>query len=453
MAMTGLRACSGVLVSLAILGMGCSQSDEERRAAKNAEAPVTPITRNAGDAVEAAVEIQVSKKDWPWWRGQDQDNIAKSDAPTEWSESKNLVWKAPVPGRGHASPTVVGSRIFLATANENKDNASQSVVAFSREDGEQLWDTTVHAGDLPTRGMHHESSHASSTVACDGHRAYAVFLNTGAIWVTALEVDGGKQVWQTKVGGYQPQFGFSPSPLIHKEFVIIAADHKGGGWIAALHRDTGKVMWLTPRPAENTYASPLLAQFNGRTQVTIAGAMKIESFDADTGAKLWETEGPAGSCASTMAAWNDLVIASGGYSGAATIAVRPGNSAEIAWKNKLNAYVPSLLVVNDALFLIDNDSRAYCVDPATGKQHWRGRLPSGAMRSSPVAAGGNIYAINTKGVCTVYRASTEKLEVVSENQLGTEMYATPTICGNRIYLRVADGSKGGRCESLYCIGE
>jgi hypothetical protein len=43
--------------------------------------------------------------------------------------------------------------------------------------------------------------------------------------------------------------------------------------------------------------------------------------------------------------------------------------------------------------------------------------------------------------------------LIGENQLGNEVLATPTICGDRIYLRVAIQEKGRRQEMLYCIGK
>jgi hypothetical protein len=44
--------------------------------------------------------------DWPWWRGPTRDGIAnpKQLPPLKWSESENILWKSPVPGRGHGSP-------------------------------------------------------------------------------------------------------------------------------------------------------------------------------------------------------------------------------------------------------------------------------------------------------------------------------------------------------------
>src|SRR6188472_3808389 len=70
--------------------------------------------------------------DWPGWRGPTRDGIAApgQNPPTQWSEAENVLWKTPLPGRGHGSPTVVGERIYLATSDRTKQ--SQSVLCLDR---------------------------------------------------------------------------------------------------------------------------------------------------------------------------------------------------------------------------------------------------------------------------------------------------------------------------------
>ena len=70
-----------------------------------------------------------AEQDWPWWRGPQRDgHAAKAAVPIKLDESKNLLWKTKVPGRGHASPIVVGSKVFLSTSNPQKQ--IHSVIAF-----------------------------------------------------------------------------------------------------------------------------------------------------------------------------------------------------------------------------------------------------------------------------------------------------------------------------------
>src|SRR5688572_16718333 len=53
---------------------------------------------------------------WPQWRGPFFNGMARGDAPTEWSDDKNIKWKTEIPGRGFSTPVIWGERIFLTTA-------------------------------------------------------------------------------------------------------------------------------------------------------------------------------------------------------------------------------------------------------------------------------------------------------------------------------------------------
>ena len=50
-----------------------------------------------------------SGPNWPQWRGPSSQGISTDKGlPSEWSGTKNIQWKTPIPGRGHSSPIVWG---------------------------------------------------------------------------------------------------------------------------------------------------------------------------------------------------------------------------------------------------------------------------------------------------------------------------------------------------------
>ena len=53
---------------------------------------------------------------WPQWRGPFFNGMARGDAPTVWSDVKNIKWKAEIPGRGYSTPVIWGNKIFVTTA-------------------------------------------------------------------------------------------------------------------------------------------------------------------------------------------------------------------------------------------------------------------------------------------------------------------------------------------------
>ena len=143
----------------------------------------------AADGAPDEDRLAFGPADWPWWRGPSRDGVAAADQkpPLKWSEAENVLWKSPIPGRGQGSPIVVGDRIFLATAEVETE--IQLVLCFDRRSGKQLWRTAVHRGGFEKKG-NAKASHASATIACDGRRLFINFLNAGAVYTTALSIEG-----------------------------------------------------------------------------------------------------------------------------------------------------------------------------------------------------------------------------------------------------------------------
>ena len=121
-----------------------------------------------------ASSADLPAQDWSQWRGPTGDNHATAGAtlPAEFGPATNAVWRTPVPGRGHSSPTVVGDRVYLTTALT--DTGVQALLAFDRATGAALWTAEVHQGGLPA-SIHPNNTHATPTVAADGERAYVAF--------------------------------------------------------------------------------------------------------------------------------------------------------------------------------------------------------------------------------------------------------------------------------------
>lgn len=388
--------------------------------------------------------------DWPWWRGPTRDGVADADQqpPLQWSATKNIVWKAKLPGRGHASPTVVGGKVFLPTADEQAE--VQSVLCFDRKSGRQLWNTDIHQGGWERRG-HKKSSLASATIACDGRLLFVNFLHDEAIYTTALDL-AGKQVWQTRVSNFITHQGFGSSPAVYGSLVLVSTDNKAGGVVAALDRTSGEIVWKQSRPKQPNYTSPAILPIDGRDQLLVAGCDHISSFDPLSGKPLWEIEGSTTECVGSIVTDGRRVFASGGYPKKLTQAVEADGSGKLAWENSVQTYVPSMLVRDGYLYTVTDAGIAMCFDAANGKELWKSRL-GGTFNASLVLAGDRIYAANQEGKTFVFRARSDKYEQLAENSLGDEVYATPAICGGRIYHRVAQQAGEVRQEWLYCIGE
>jgi len=391
----------------------------------------------------------LSSTDWPMWRGLNGDGHAKEIAglPLKWTDSRNVAWKIALPGRGHSTPTIVGNRIYLATAETEKQR--QSVLCFEKDTGKLIWKTTVHKGNFVKGGNKHKSD-ASSSVVCDGEQLYVSFPNDNKIQTTALSMKG-KVLWQRAVADYIIHQGFGTSPTVYRDVVVAKADSKEiGGAVVGLNKKTGQIIWKIRRPKYPNYTTPVMITAHGKLQMVFAGAELITSIDPLTGKKHWEFPGSTQECVATAVTDGKRIFVSGGWPKNHIAAIEADGSGKITWQNSARVYVPSMLMKDGHLYAAMDAGFAACWDSATGKELWKERL-GGAFFASPVLVGERIYATNLAGKTFVYSTDSKEFKLLATNQLGNEAYASPIVSGNRLYLRVAvKGAK--RQEYLYCIG-
>ena len=410
----------------------------------------TPVEEVSVDASGVSVSGQLPKKlnsEWPAWRGPD-NNGQVPDQPllTEWNDSANVKWKADVPGRGHSSPVVVGGRVYLATALEAEQQ--QQVLAFDSETGQKIWSCTVHKGGFPpARDIHQKSTHANGTVACDGERIFSAFLNGGQIVATAVDLDGNID-WQEDIGGFNSKFGYAPSPIIYRSVVIIAADNRGTGYIAALDRGTGKIAWRIARPAVSSYSSPTVANVGGRDQLLISGCDRVSSYDPATGEEIWSTSCLAEATCGTIVTTSDHILASGGYPERETVCLSA--SGDELWSHPAALYEPSMVIHDGLVFGVSDGGIALCWDIKSGQERWKTR-PGGKFSASPIVCNGIVYVSDLSGSTHVFSATGEAFEKVATNKLGSDCYASPAVADSALYLRVGIGRGGSRREHLVCL--
>lgn len=394
-----------------------------------------------------------AERDWPWWRGPNRDGHAapKQNVPLQWSDTKNVKWKTPVPGRGHSSPIVVGDRVYLTTADMKQQ--IHSVLAFDRATGKPAWKTEVSRGGFPARN-HPKNTEATPTIACDGERLFATFFHHEKVELFALSLDG-KILWQQIAGPFNPrryEYGYAPSPMLYRDSVIVAGEYDGEGFLTGLDRKSGKSLWRAARPTNITFSSPVVTHVGGRDQLLLSGADQVASYDPASGKPLWSAPGTTAATCGTMVWDGEILFASGGYPKAETLAVKGDGSGTVLWRNNQKCYEQSMLATGGHLYGLTDNGVLFCWRGSDGQEKWKRRL-QGPVSSSPVLVGDHILWANELGTTYVFRANPEALELVAENKLGDESFASPAVCGGRIYLRTAVGTGDKRQEFLYCLGE
>ena len=406
------------------------------------------ITTHAKIEAPGANELALTETDWPWWRGPNRNGYAlDQQVPTRWNEKENVVWKTAIPGRGHSTPTVVGDGVYLLTSDEEKQ--TQSILGLDRKSGAVRWITQLHEGGWDGR-IHQRNTQASPTLASNGDTLFAVLMHGDSVWLSAVGFDG-KILWQKAASDFISHWGYSTSPAIYKNLVIVCADHTEGGSLTAFDQKNGQIVWKTKRPQTPNYASPVIYHLNGKDQIILPGCDMIAGYNPENGDMIWSS--PVTTQETVGSAITDCtrVFASGGWPKNETACILADGSGELVWRNSIRTYAPSMLVTGGYVYTMTDKGIAYCWDAETGKTMWREKF-GGDFSSSLTLVGDLLYTSSEQGKTLIFKANPKEFQVVAENQLGDEIWTSPVICGNRIYIRTAHHKTDGRQEVLYCIG-
>ncbi|MFC2086342.1 PQQ-binding-like beta-propeller repeat protein [Bacteroidota bacterium] len=422
-------------------------------------------------------------QDWPNWRGPNVDGVSLNGSPpTEWSETKNIKWKTPIPGKGVGTPVVWGDQIFITTAIELDQKATEEAIkrlkkthptfvkvlgmsgttenilqfvvySINRKSGEVIW-KKVAREQFPHEGMNDQGSWASASCVTDGEHMIASF---GSYGIYCFDMSG-KLIWEKDLGDMHVvnSFGEGSSPFIYKDKLAIVWDHMGPSKMFVLNKNTGEEIWQKDREELGTWVSPIIVEVNGKAQIIVPGDFKSIAYDLVDGNIIWELAGLGDGPISCPVYDGERAFLMSGYGKikivqAVNLKTAKGNienTESVVWTNEKNtSYVPSPLLKNGKLYYL-KASRAQisCVDAKTGEIYYEALKPEGlgGAYASPVSANGNIYILDRKGNSAVIKEGPE-FEVIATNKLDDNFDASPAIVGNDLLLR---GFK-----SLYCISE
>ena len=425
-------------------------------------------------AFAGLASAQTAPLNWPHWRGPDASGVARTaKPPVEWSETKNLKWKAAIDGHGDSTPIIWGDKVFLLTAiNTGEIDPSLPkpedqpkrifgitnpntkfrfvVLCLDRNTGRELW-RRIAVEQVPHEGHHADNSFASASPTTDGRRLYCWFGSKGLF---SYSLDG-EPLWQRDLGKVKMGaiLGEGTSPVVHDGKLVIVRDHQGQSTIETLDAATGKTLWRKDRDEGNTWATPLVVEHAGVTQVITPGSKRIRSYDLRSGELIWECGGLTGNAIPCAVASEGVVYCMTGYQGHALLAISLSAKGDVSgtdairWKlDRGTPYVPSPLLDDGRLWFNQSNQNLWsCVDAKTGRMLLdRERLPGvGNLYASPVAADGRIYVTSREGVTLVLKRGAA-IEVLATNKLNDAVHASPAIAGDQLFVR-------GR-RFLYCIG-
>jgi outer membrane protein assembly factor BamB len=399
-----------------------------------------------------------AQSNWPRWRGsQDNGSTLDGSYPVKWS-ADNVLWKAPLPGKGCSTPIVWNRRIYLTAPVEGQD----AVLAFDW-DGHELWRATFGP---QVAGKHRNGSGSNASPVTDGQSVF-VYFKSGVL--AALDLDGTIR-WQTNLVSLYGQetlfWDHGTSPVLTKDAVIMTRMHHGDSWLIAFDKMTGRMRWKadrnfeTPVEGDQSYATPVVMKDADQEVVVVWGAEHVTAHGAADGKLIWscggfnpEARGYLPSVASALPVGDVLVVPHGraDQGKARVYGIKLGGHGDVNESRRLwkrddgGAFVPTPAEYRGLVYFVQDRGNVTCLDPASGKTVWTAAFPraSSSYYASPVLADGKLYAAREDGA--IFVAGVEKgFELLAENDMKDRVIACPVPVANRLLIRGE--------SHLYCVG-
>jgi outer membrane protein assembly factor BamB len=416
---------------------------------------------------------------WPSFRGKDHSGIAEDQhLPDKWDgkTGENVLWRTPIPGLAHSSPIVWGQQIFVTSAvssdpkatfkpglygdgDASEDRSSQkwTLFALDKKSGKILWERVAYQG-VPREKRHIKSTYASSTPATDGRIVVAWFGSQG---VYAYDLNG-HPLWKVdlgrlNLGAYDIptyEWGTASSPIIWENLVILQCDNQDDSFLIALDAETGAQVWKTEREELPSWSTPAIGMTSKGPELVTNAPNFIRGYDPRTGKELWRMGHSSKITAPTpLYSGDQFLIASGRQPERPIFAVKAGargdvtlpegktsNDAVVWSRTGRGPYMPTPLLYEGLLYVLNNNGLFDCYDWKTGEEIYRHRLPvvGSGFSASPIAADGKIYLSNEDGDMLVIAAG-RKFEQLGMNSIGELLMATPALSEGVMYVRSAQG--------------
>ena len=318
-----------------------------------------------GESCEDATRAHSDKTaDWPGLRGPDRNNIIRGwRIETDWSKSPPVALGRRPIGPGWSSFAVRGDLLYT----QEQRGEDEIVACYKVSTGAPVWRHRDPARFYESNG----GAGPRATPTLSNGRVYT-FGATGV--VNALDAATGKVVWSRNAASDTqrkvPDWGFSSSPLVIDDVVIVAVE----GALVGYETATGKPRWYGPSHG-GSYSSPHLFAVGGVTQTLLLNGAGATSVAPATGELLWEYAWPGTTIVQpALTADGDILINNGG-GGTRRLAVAHGPdgwSVQERWtSNGLKPYFNDFVVHKGHAFGFDGSILA-CIDLTDGKRKWKG---------------------------------------------------------------------------------
>lgn len=386
----------------------------------------------------------VSAAEWPQFRGTNRDGISsETGLLKQWPEAgPKLAWKATGIGAGYSGVAVVGDRIYTS-GDQGPDGF---VYALNAKDGKQLWAAKGGKAGAPGWGGF---AGPRATPTIDGDLLFTVDQ-----WgdMVCLQTKDGENKWRKSYtedfGGERPEWGFSESPLVDGDKVVVTPGGSKGA-IVALNKNTGEVLWQSKEftdPAH--YSSLIAADIHGVRQYIQLTAKSVVGVAAADGKVLWVVprRGATAVIPTPIYADNHVYVTSGYGIGCNLFKISSSDgkfSAEQVYKNNVMVNQHGgVIKVGDHVYGFSDGKGWTCQDFKTGKAAWqeKGEIGKGSIGY----ADGRLYLRqeDKKGTLALIEASPEGYKEVGRfdqpERSSKNSWPHPVISDGKLYIRDQD---------------
>lgn len=334
-------------------------------------------------------------------------------------------WKIPL-GSGYSNVSVAdGKAVTMFTAGD-----VDVLAAFDVEDGSEVW--RYELGE----------KYAGHTGSDDGPLGTPTLLDGGVYalgpkgQLVALSLDDGSERWRRTLGKENstvPFYGYTSSPVVTGELVIVATGGEGHG-ITAFDRADGEVRWMTGDDSV-TYQTPLVAELGGRTQLLAVTDQHLQGVDPESGQILWSlqhTEGEESEDTAHPTPVDDETFLVKYVHSSKLYRLTDGGVEEV-WETRAFANTLALPVYHDGHFYGFTGRFLTCADAETGEIVWRSRPPGGQGVS---LVDGHLAVVNPDGDLVLAEASPAGYEEVARiATLERGDYPIPSFASGRFFVR------------------
>jgi outer membrane protein assembly factor BamB len=383
---------------------------------------------------EGPATLASGTTDWPRWRGPLGDGISReSNLADSWPEEgpKDL-WIADV-GIGYASPIAAAGRVYLFSMSDDRE----ALTCFDANSGKIIWNQEGGPG----RTSSYPGTRATPTI---GGNDIITFGGAGEL--TCRDLATGSAKWTVNVlretNTNALDWGTASTPLVTSDRIYVQTG-QGGPVAVAVNRADGAIVWRSQAINIAGYASPILADVQGQTQLIIFGGKAAYGMDPQSGKTYWEFPwSTSWDVHATTPVYRDgkLLLTSAYGTGGVMLELSANAPPRELWRSKqVQSRFQGVIVEGDLIYA-NSEKTMTCVNWNTGALVWRDdadKLKLGIGGSFVRIPGDRMIALSERGQLALARVTPQGIDVSFSKRLldGTEIWATPLVYGGRLYVK------------------